>query len=132
MLAQERGLADRAMFEVADGSAARLPPADVVVLNRVVCCYPDARALLDNTLAAAGRVYGLSAPVDRGIPGLINRIIVVISNAWYALRRSKFRGFRVFVHDLDVIEARIRAAGFVPTRRGRRRVVWQLAVYERG
>src|SRR5262245_16694870 len=69
-LARERGLEDRAVFEVADGSVAELPATDVVVLNRVVCCYPDARGLLENTLGAAGSVYALSAPVDRGLPGL--------------------------------------------------------------
>jgi len=130
-LAWERGLADRADFKVGDGSVAALPSADVVVLNRVVCCYAEARGLLDHTLAAAGSVYAVSAPADRGIPGLLNRIVVRTSNAWFAIRRSKFRGFRVFVHDLADIDARIRAAGFAPTRREHRRFVWELAVYAR-
>jgi 2-polyprenyl-3-methyl-5-hydroxy-6-metoxy-1,4-benzoquinol methylase len=49
-LSRDRGLDDRVAFEVADGSVAALPSTDVVVLNRVVCCYPDARRLLHNTL----------------------------------------------------------------------------------
>jgi SAM-dependent methyltransferase len=130
-LARDRGLADRAAFEVADGSVAPLPPADVVLLNRVICCYPDARALLDNTLGAAGSIYAVSAPVDRGLPGIYNRIYVGVSNAWYALRPSRFRGLRVFVHDLSAVDGRIRAAGFAPVTRARRRLIWQLAVYGR-
>jgi predicted RNA methylase len=130
-LATERGLADRSDFEVADGSVATLPRADVVVLNRVICCYPDARALLDNTLAVADRIYAVSAPADRGLPGLVNRTLIAVSNAWYALRRSKFRGFRVFVHDLESVDARIRAAGFAPLTTERRRFVWRFAVYAR-
>jgi magnesium-protoporphyrin O-methyltransferase len=130
-LATERGLADRSVFEVADGSVATLPRADVVVLNRVICCYPDARALLDNTVGAADRIYALSAPADRGLPGIVNRIFFGISNGWYALRRSKFRGFRVFVHDLETVDARIRAAGFAPITRERRRFVWRFVVYVR-
>ena len=130
-LAGERGLADRSAFEVADGSVATLPPADVVVLNRVICCYPDARALLDNTLGAAGSIYALSAPVDRGLPAIYNRIYVAVSNAWYALRPSRFRGLRVFVHDLSVVDGWIRAAGFAPVTRGRRRLIWEFAVYSR-
>ena len=130
-LARERGLADRAVFEVADGSIAPLPAADVVVLNRVVCCYPDARGLLENTLGAAGAVYAISAPVDRGLAGGWNRIVVRVSNVWYALRRAKFRGFRVFVHDLASIDSKIRSAGFAPTTLERRRFVWQLIVYAR-
>jgi magnesium-protoporphyrin O-methyltransferase len=130
-LAKERGLAHRATFEVGDGSTVPLPAADVVVLHRVVCCYPDASGLIDHTLAVTGEVFAFSAPVDRGFVGFWNRRLVGIENVWYRLRARKFRGFRTFVHDLDAIDARIRAAGL--TRRGhaRSRVDWQLAIYTR-
>jgi SAM-dependent methyltransferase len=130
-LSRDRGLDDRAAFEVADGSDAALPPTDVVVLNRVVCCYPDARRLLRNTLGAARSVYAFSAPVDRGPAGALNKVLFRLSNVWYAIRSSKYRGFRVFVHDLTAVEAAIRAAGFTPTYGERRRIVWQIAVYAR-
>lgn len=130
-LADERGLAERAAFQVGDGSQAALPKSDVVVLNRVVCCYPSADALLANTLGAAGSVFAITAPVDRGLMGLFNRIFCWLENGWYAIRARKFRGFRVFVHDLAVIEAHIVGAGFLPRARQRRRLVWDLRVYER-
>ncbi|MEX1263177.1 MAG: 50S ribosomal protein L11 methyltransferase [Actinomycetota bacterium] len=69
-LVDERGLAERAAFQVGDGSQAALPTSDVVVLNRVVCCYPSADALLANTSGAAGSVFAITAPVDRGLIGL--------------------------------------------------------------
>ena len=128
-LADERGLAERAAFEVGDGSQASLPKSDVVVLNRVVCCYPSADALLANTLGAAGSVFAITAPVDRGLMGLYNRISCWLGNGWYAIRAKKFRGFRVFVHDLAVIEDRIIRAGFLPKVRQQRRLVWDLRVY---
>jgi membrane-associated phospholipid phosphatase/SAM-dependent methyltransferase len=130
-LARERGLAERASFEAGDAATAELPVSDVVVLNRVVCCYPSADRLLDNSLGAARSVFAFTAPVDRGFAGLFNRVLVKVSNAWYGLRDARFRGFRTFVHDVDAIDARIRAAGFTPVRRERRRVVWDLAVYTR-
>jgi len=130
-LAEARGLADRSRFEVGDGAVAALGRADVVVLNRVVCCYPNVEALLANTLDATNRVYAFSAPVDRGAAGLLNRVVVRVSNGWYAIRRSKFRGFRTFVHDLDQIDARVRGTGFVLVHRARRRVVWEFAIYNR-
>jgi SAM-dependent methyltransferase len=130
-LAQERRLAEHAAFEVGDGSQVALPKSDVVVLNRVVCCYPSAEALLANTLGAAGSVFALTAPIDRGLMGLYNRIFCWLRNGWYAIRSKKFRGFRVFVHDLAVIEARIVGAGFRPRTRQHRRLVWDLRVYER-
>lgn len=130
-LAAERGLADRATFEVGDGSTAALPDADLVVLHRVVCCYPHASGLLDNTLAVTGEVFAYSAPVDRGFAGFWNRGIVGVSNIWYGLRARKFQGFRTFVHDLDAIDRTIRAAGFSRRRQTRSRLVWELAVYTR-
>lgn len=131
-LAQERGFADRATFEVGDGSQTTLPKSDVVVLNRVVCCYPSPDALLANALGAAGSVFALTAPIDRGPMGLYNRTLCWFGNRWYALRAKKFRGFRVFVHDLAVIETRIVGAGFLPRTHQRRRLVWDLRIYERG
>jgi SAM-dependent methyltransferase len=130
-LARERGLTERAAFEVGDGSQAALPRSDVVVLNRVLCCYPSADALLTNTLGAAGSVFALTAPIDRGPLGLYNRVASWLGNRWYALRAKKFRGFRVFVHDLAAIEELILEAGFVPQVRQHQRLVWDLRVYAR-
>jgi SAM-dependent methyltransferase len=130
-LALERGLSERATFEVGDGSQVALPSSDVVVLNRVVCCYPSADALLTNTLGATRSVFAFTAPVDRGLLGMWNRFLGWFGNGWYALRAKKFRGFRVFIHDLGAIEARIVAAGFRPATREQRRLTWDLRVYTR-
>jgi 2-polyprenyl-3-methyl-5-hydroxy-6-metoxy-1,4-benzoquinol methylase len=130
-LADERGLWDRTAFEVLDGSRSDLGTADVVALSRVVCCYPDPRSLVDNASRAALGVLAYSAPIDRGIPGVMNRVVVAISNAWYRIRPAKYRGFRTFVHDLDAIDDRVREAGFRERHRSRLRLVWELVVYER-
>jgi magnesium-protoporphyrin O-methyltransferase len=130
-LANDRGLTERATFEVGDGSSAPLPRADVVVLNRVVCCSPDLDALLINSTGAAGTVYALTAPVDRGPAGAWNRASTWCSNRWFSLRRRKFGSFRAFVYPVDRIDRTVRDAGFVPVRRERRRVVWELVVYGR-
>jgi magnesium-protoporphyrin O-methyltransferase len=131
VLARERGLADRATFEVGDGSRLDLPEADVVVLNRVLCCYTDADALLQRTLAAAGSVYAFTAPVSGGPIGLANRSWTWIWNVVYRIRRKKYAGFQTYVHDLRDIDRRVRLAGFRPVRHEHRRVVWDLAVYAR-
>jgi magnesium-protoporphyrin O-methyltransferase len=130
-LAAERGVGDRTTFEVGDGSRVELAPADVVVLNRVFCCYPDVDALLERSLAAAGSVYAFTIPRSTGFAGRIARLQSRLGNAWYRLRSAKFHGFRVFVHDIGPIDARVRAAGFRPVRREHRRVAWDLAVYAR-
>jgi predicted RNA methylase len=130
-LATERGVADRTSFEVGDGSEMRLPKTDVVVLNRVFCCYRDADALLENSLSAAGSVYAFTTPPSKGLGGAFVKLQSRFWNVWYRLRDRKFRGFRVFVHDVDRIDARVQAAGFRPIRREARRFVWHLAVYAR-
>ena len=130
-LAVDRGVADRTSFEVGDGSEMSLPRADVVVLNRVFCCYRDADALLENSLSAAGSVYAFTTPPSKGLAGLFVKFQARFWNVWYRFRDRKFHGFRVYIHDVDRIDARVQAAGFRPLRSERRRFVWHLAVYAR-
>jgi magnesium-protoporphyrin O-methyltransferase len=130
-LATERGLMDRSRFTVGDAARAPLDRHDVVVLNRVLCCYPEVDALLENALPAAGHVFAFTAPISTGLAGLVARIETRLSNAWYRLRDGKFKGFRVYVHDLGAVDLRIREAGFRPVVTGRRRLQWLLSVYER-
>ncbi|MCI0633509.1 MAG: class I SAM-dependent methyltransferase [Actinobacteria bacterium] len=130
-LADERGVAGRTAFEVGDASTAELPPADVVALHRVFCCYPDVRGLLERSLAAAGSVYAFTVPSSNGVIGGYDRVQAAIANAWYRMRPRTYGGFRVYIHDVGAIDERVRAEGFRLLRRERRRVVWQLAVYTR-
>ena len=130
-LAASRGVGDRMRFEVGDGAKLDLPAADIVVINRVVCCYPDTDNLLTHTLGAARSVFAITAPVSKGPTGWLNRLWSSLENVGYRLRPSKYGGFRTFIHDLDRVDERIRAAGFRRTRHEHRHVVWDLAVYTR-
>jgi magnesium-protoporphyrin O-methyltransferase len=42
-----------------------LPDADVVTLDRVVCCYPDAEVLLGAAAARTRQLLALTYPRDR-------------------------------------------------------------------
>jgi magnesium-protoporphyrin O-methyltransferase len=130
-LARRRGVGDRTTFEVADGSTFELPKADIVTINRVVCCYPDADGILERTLEAAGSVYAISAPISNGATGVFNRTQNALWNVVYRLRDKHYGGFRTFIHDVRRIDARVRAAGFRRVHHERRRVVWDVAVYAR-
>lgn len=129
LLALERGVEDRTAFEVGDGAKLALPRADVVVLNRVFCCYADASGLLERSLAAAGSVYAFTIPRSSGPVGVWERARYAAWNAWYRLRRDAFGGFQVYIHDVDRIDERVRAAGFTLVRRTHPWIVWDLAVY---
>lgn len=126
-LAAASGTGGRTSFDVGDGSIARLGRHDVVILNRVVCCYPRVEALLANSLSATGWVYALTAPPSSGWRGVLARALLRVENAWYWVRRSRFRAF---VHDLRRIDGAILGAGFREIDR-RTRLAWDLRVYLR-
>ena len=127
-LAAEAGLADRATFAVGDGSRMDLPPHDVVVLDKVICCYPDADALLDNSLRATRLTYGFVVPCSSGWRGAAARAGIAMENASRWVSRQPFRAF---VHDVERIEARIAQAGLTRVAAAGS-FPWYLAVYARG
>jgi SAM-dependent methyltransferase len=126
-LAAEAGLASRTTLSVGDGATATLARHDVVVLDKVMCCYPDVNALLANTLPAAGKIFGFSAPCSKGWRGTIARVAIPIFNMTLRFRRS---GFRVFVHDLSKVETALAQRGF-GQKTIAHRTMWHAAVYVR-
>lgn len=123
--ARERGYADRAEFRYGDfvQLAPQLDDADIVTLDRVLCCYSDWRALVDASLARARLTYGVVYPLDR--PWW--RVAAAIGNLVLRVMR---RDFRFHVHPDRAVDARIRSAGF--ERRHRRAgLFWQTVVYRR-
>lgn len=103
--------------ELAEG----LPAADIVTLDRVVCCYANMDMLIATAAGRARRVIGLVYPRDVWWI----QVAVAIVNGLKRLQRSSFR---VFVHAPDAIHARLRSLGF--ERRGMQRTLaWEVAVY---
>ena len=83
--------ADRRVVDIADTPDA-VDSADVVVMHRVVCCYPDYALLLAVAADHARRLLVFSYP-----PGnLVARLLVGVENLTRRIRR---RQFREFVHE---------------------------------
>jgi magnesium-protoporphyrin O-methyltransferase len=99
--AARRALADRVTYHEGDfvTLAAQLAPADLV------CCYPDARGLVQASAPLAQRAYAYTIPRDRRL----TRVGVRIGNFFLRLIGSPFR---TFVHDPQQIEAWVRGLGF--------------------
>jgi 2-polyprenyl-3-methyl-5-hydroxy-6-metoxy-1,4-benzoquinol methylase len=123
---ERQGHAERVTYLHGDfvALAPSIAPADVVALDRVVCCYPDMPALVGTAAARAKRLLGLVFPRDEwwmqaGI-GLVN--------IGFALQRS---AFRIFCHPTAAVEAEIGRAG-LSRRLHRLSGPWQIVVYERG
>lgn len=120
-------LSDHVQFSVGDAARIPLEPNDWVILDRVMCCYPDVEGLLANTVPAAKRIYAFTVPTSRGWRGVIARLAEWFENAWNTVRGRPCPGY---VHSLDLIEARLAIAGFRLRHLDRQRL-WHIAVYER-
>jgi magnesium-protoporphyrin O-methyltransferase len=123
--AQARGHDGRVEFVAGDAVALApiLATADVVTMDRVICCYPDAPALIAATVSKAQRFYAVSYPRDR----LPVRLVVGLMNL---VRRLSGSAFRVYVHPETLIERLVRAAGLEPTAHDGT-LVWRVVVYGR-
>ena len=106
-LAEAEGAGDRVERRVLDFAtqADDLPRVDVVVMNRVVCCYPDYERLLGAAAGRAGRILAFSFPKETWW----TRLGSMIANAVLALRRC---GFRSFVHPPAALVATVEGHGF--------------------
>ena len=124
-LLREHGLEGRAERRLQDIAVEpeSVEPADVVVLHRVVCCYPDYERLLGAVAEHARHAVVFSYPPRN-----------VMSRAWVAganlVLRVMRREYRTFAHPpramLDVLEQRGLRETFA-----RHSLVWQVAGLER-
>jgi magnesium-protoporphyrin O-methyltransferase len=124
-LARERGLEERTSFRVADVLEEQdaVEPAEIVLMNRVVCCTPDGVALAGRAAALARRSLVLSFPRD----AFWTRAAVRAMNAGLALFG---RSFRVFVHPRSALVAAAEAEGLCASGGGRNGP-WEYAAFER-
>lgn len=123
--AGRRGHLDR--LDIVDGDfvarASEIERADIVTLDRVICCYPDMASLVRLSAARARHLYGLVLPRDRWVI----RLAVRLENVWLRLRGVQFRAF---AHPNDRVDALVREAGLLP--RGEHRTFfWRVVLYER-
>ena len=123
--ASSRGYADRMKYVEGDlvGAHAEVGDADLVTLDRVVCCYPDMPALVDASASKARRAYGLVYPRDN----LFGRLAIRLVNVVQVIRRHPFRAF---VHPTEAVEARVSAHG-LRMRYHAHSTVWQVALFIR-
>ena len=124
--AEARGLQQRMTVLEGDfvAMAETIAVADAVVMDRVVCCYPDYRPLLDQALRRSRQLFGYSYPRDRWYV----RLVVALENLWRAVTRNPFR---TAVHSVAAMEAVIAAHGFRRTHRSAS-LAWAVDVYIRG
>ncbi|MDD5371287.1 MAG: methyltransferase domain-containing protein [Anaerolineaceae bacterium] len=123
--AERRGIADRVNFRHGNfvDLAAQVTPADIVTLDRVICCFPDMDKLVSLSAARARKYYGVVYPRDVWWV----KIGATIMNIYFRLKSSKYR---TFLHPNREVEALINNSGLKP-RFYRQTLVWQVAIYAR-
>lgn len=122
---EERGWADRASFHFGDAAEVvpELEAADIVTLDRVICCYPHPKQLIEATAYRANRLYGVVFPRD----WWFTRIGMKLGNAW---SRWKGSDFRTYLFDPPYIRKLIRRQGFT-CRYHEHTILWHVMLYER-
>jgi SAM-dependent methyltransferase len=85
--------------------AGQIPDADITILDKVICCYPDWERLVGRSLAKTRRLYAFTIPRDR-----------VLLRAGFKLTRWGLKRagccYQPFIHDPAQIQAQVAAGGF--------------------
>ncbi len=124
-LAARQGLAQRVRYVSGDFQdlAPALDTADITLLDKVVCCYPDAAGLIAATLARTREACALTLPRRHAF----NRVAAHLGAGLFCAVGSRYRPF---VHDPAMIDRQMRAAGLAPVFEARTRI-WLTRIYRR-
>ena len=100
-----------------------IPLADVVTLDRVICCYPDMEQLVAASASHARHLYGAVFPRERWFL----EIFLALGNL---VRRMRGNAFRTYVHPIRAIDAALQRQGLTASY-VHDTFVWRVSVYSR-
>jgi magnesium-protoporphyrin O-methyltransferase len=120
---QEAGVDERAQYRIGDVTQNGVGPADAVVMNKVVCCYPDAEALVGAAAERARRYLVMSFPRERRLTRIGFGGLNLVSRV---LRWE----YRSYIHPVAEIVGAAETRGLRPALE-HRGLIWQLVALER-
>jgi magnesium-protoporphyrin O-methyltransferase len=120
-----RGLQDKISYIEGDFTTegAQVAPADIVTLDKVICCYNRMEEIVTLSVSKATKYYGLVYPKENAL----SRVAKGLGNFILWVSGSKFRSY---VHPVKDITRLIEAGGF-------QRVhfdttfIWRIELYEK-
>lgn len=123
--AEQLGLMERTAYFKRDfaQSPEEFASADIVLLDRVVCCYPYLEQLFSNAAQRTRRFLAVSLPID---PWWAKAAFVVLDKV-LTLFGS---GYHPYLHSHAALKALACAAGLSLTHTDRE-FIWQIYVFER-
>lgn len=123
--ARQRGLSDRTSYLEGDfiELAKTIEAADMVIMDKVVCCYPDADTLIHRSIEKCRDSIALTYPRKVWYTRMGTAILAVI---------MKLLGssFRPYVHDPEQIESWLIEQGFKKVVQ-QQTIIWLTQVYQR-
>ena len=124
-IAREMGYLEKARFIYGNfiEKASEVESADIVTLDRVLCCFPDVHALVTHSVQKARQVYGVIFPRDN----FLTKLGATVLNLVLMLLRNPFR---TYVHSTAVVDLLVQRQGF-ETWQVATAGVWQVRVYRR-
>lgn len=122
---RRRGQAGRVSIQHGDfvKLAEEIAPADIVTLDRVICCYPEMEKLVSLSASRARKLYGLVYPRDTWWI----KIGLALENVYFRLRGSCYRAY---VHPTQAVDALLNSHG-LERRSHKQTLTWQVVVYVR-
>ncbi len=123
--AERRGLSSRVEYRHGDvvELASTLGPADIVLMDSVLCCYPHLPALLNAAVMPRPRLVGLTYPRDTWWMIAWMRMF----NLWHRLRRSPAR---YFIYRQAEVGGLLAALGYAQSYDGGS-AIWRVTAYAR-
>ena len=91
--AERQGYLDEVNFIQGDfvEMVKEIPSADIVTLDKVICCYPDLQTLVGLSSQKAGKIYGVIYPVDTWWM----KFGVRIPNFFFKIKHNPFRLYKI-------------------------------------
>jgi len=123
--AERLALSGRIRFYQGDFVAlsSQIPPADIVTLDRVICCYHDMPEQVKLSTERSRKLYGLVYPRDtwwiKTVAHIQNLVLKIRGNP-----------FRVFIHPTEKVDNLVRSQGFKRSFY-QKTFLWQVVVYIR-
>lgn len=123
--AERLGYAGKTRYVFGDfvDEAGTLPDADITLMDKVVCCYENADALVDRAAAKSRRVVAISHPKE-SFPIRFSFRVQIFLAALFRFR------FHPFWHDWQKLCDRLRSAGFEQIYENST-IVWSVVVFRR-
>ena len=125
-IAHMNGFESRAKFQQGNAATAELSASDIVIMDKVLCCYSEWRPLLKNAISASQEMVGFVVPRDIGIAKWFFRLGVRAVN--YFQKRSGRILF--YLHPLNQIDKTLQESGFkLRKKQGSR--IWLVFLYSK-